>query len=144
MRCSLHTELPANDCFELYAIDKLHNGQPTNRDHKPWLQNFNFGIHPAGTVTDLVGTRHTIRAARILSGKTPADRSEIKFRSHCGFVYSAELLKPTEKRFSSCMRKWSLQNRLPRTWRLTNDHYVAYNRPAGYGRRFHSRATAAA
>ena len=79
MRRSLHTESPANDCFELYAIDKLHNGQPANRDKKPWLQNFNLGIHPAGTVADLVGARYTICAARILSGKTPADCSEIKF-----------------------------------------------------------------
>src|SRR4030095_13478431 len=107
-------------------------------------QNFDFIIHPGRAVANLVRSRNAICTARILSRKTPADRGEINFRPNSGFVHPTEFFEPTKKGLAGGMRERSLQNRFPRSRRLTNNHDVAHDCAAGDRRRFHSRAAAAA
>ncbi len=141
--CPLNAK-PATDYFlQLRALDELRDSQSTDWNNEARPQNFDFIIHPRRAVANLVRSWNTICAARILSGKTPADCREINFRSNSGFIHPAEFLEPVEKRLAGGMRERSLQDRFPRPGRLTNDHYIAQNCAAGDRRRFHARAATA-
>jgi hypothetical protein len=48
------------------------------------------------------------------------------------------LFEPAEHCFTGGVREWSLQNRLARAGRLTNEHDIAEDGAAGHGRRLHS------
>ncbi len=76
-------------------------------------KNLNLIVHPRRAVANLVRRRNPISAAGIFSGKTPADRREINFRSNGGLVHSAEFFEPPKKRFASGVCKRSLQSRFP-------------------------------
>jgi hypothetical protein len=142
--CALNTKFAADHFLQFRAVDELHDSQPSNRNDETRPQNFDLIIHPRSTVANLVRSRNTICAARILSGETPADRCEINSRSNRGFVHPAEFFEPAKKGLAGSMRKRPLQNRFSRAGRLTNNHDVAHDRAAGDRRRFHSRAAAAA
>lgn len=141
MSGTLNTKFAADHFFQLRAIDELRDSQPADRNDEARPQNFDFIIHPGRAVANLVRSRNTICAARIFSGKTPADGGEINLRSNCGFVHPAEFFEPTKKCLAGSMRKRSLQNRFSGAGRLTDDHYVADNCAARDWRRFHARAT---
>src|SRR5215510_13865504 len=127
MPCALNTKFAADHFLQFRAIDELGDSQPTNRNNETRSQNFDFIIDPRRAVANLVRSRNAICAARIFAGKTAADRCEINFRSNGGFVHPTEFFEPAEERLAGGMRKRSLQNRFPWTWRLTNDHHVAYD-----------------
>jgi hypothetical protein len=130
--------------FQFHAINELHNSQPAQGNNEAWPQNLDFIVHPGRAVADFIRRRNTVCAAGILSGKATAHRCEINFRSNRGFVHTAEFFEPAEKGLPSSVRERPLQNRFSRSGRLTNDHYIAHDCPAGHRRRFHSRATTAA
>src|SRR6266536_2418761 len=140
----LKAKFAADYFFQLRAIDELRDSQPADGNDETRPQNFDLTIHPGRAVANFVRSRNAICPARILSGKTPADSREVNFRSNCGFVHLTKFFEPAKKRLASSMRKWSLQNRFPRTWRLTNDHYIAHDGAAGDRRGLHARATTAA
>lgn len=131
MSGTLNTKFAADHFFQLRAIDESCDRQPADRNDEARPQNFDFIIHPGSAVANFVRSRNAICAARIFSGKTAADRCKINFRSHRGFVHPAEFFEPAKKCLASSMRKRPLQNRLPWTWCLPNDHYIAHNCAAG-------------
>jgi hypothetical protein len=100
-------------------------------------------IHPRRAVANLVRSRDTICAARIFSGKTATHRRKINFRPNSRFIHSTEFFEPAKKRLAGGVRKWSLQNRLARSGRLTNDHYVTHDCASRDWRGFHARAATA-
>jgi hypothetical protein len=142
--CSPDTKSAADHFFQLRAVKELHDGQSAHRNDEARLQNFDFIIHPRRAVADFIRSWNAVCAARISSGKTPANRCEINFRSNRSFVHPAEFFEPTEERLASSVRKGPLQNRFPRPGRLTNNHYIAYDCAAGDWRGLHSRAATAA
>ena len=141
---ALNTKSAADHFLQFRAVDELHDSQPTHGNNEARPQYFDFIIHPGRAVANLIRRRNAICAARVFSGKTAADRCEVNFRSDRGFIHPAEFLEPAKKCLASGMRKRSLQNRFPRTGRLTNDHYIARNWAAGNWRGFHLRAATAA
>ncbi len=136
-------EFSANHFLQFFAVDELHDSQPADGNDETWLQDLNLITHPRRTVANLIRCRHAISAAGIFSGKTPADCREINLRSNGRLIHPAKFFEPAEERFASSMCKRSLQNRLPRAGRLTNDHYVAHDCAPGYRRRFHAWAATA-
>src|SRR5438105_5158038 len=141
---ALDAKFAADHFLQFRTIDELRDSQPPDRNDETRSQDFARVIHPQRAVANLVRSRDPICAARILSGKTPADRCEINFRSNRGFIHPAKLFEPAKKCLTGGVRKWSSQNRFSRSGCLTNDHYVAHDCGAGDGRRFHSRAAPAA
>ena len=139
----LNAKLATDYFLQLRAVDESYDSQSTDWNNEARPQNFDFIIHPRRAVANLVRSWNTICAARILSGKTPADCREINFRSNSGLIHPAEFFEPSKKRFASGMRERSLQNRFPRTGSLANDHDVAHDCAAGDRRRFHARAAPA-
>ncbi len=89
------------------------------------------------------GRWDAVGPAGVFPGKTSADRREINSRSNGGFIHSAKFFEPAEKRFPSRVRKRPFQHRLPRTGRLSNNHYVTHYRAARNRRRLHTRASPA-
>src|SRR6267378_1586688 len=140
---TLTAKFPADHFFQLRTIDELRDSQPADGNDKARPQNFDFVIHPGSAVANFVWSRNSIRAARISSRKTAADRCEINFRTDCSFVHRAEFCEPPKKRLTSGVCKRSLQHRFPWTGRLTNDHYIAHDCAARDRHRFHARATTA-
>ncbi len=141
---TLNAKFAADHFFQLRRIDELRDSQPTDGNDEARPQNFDFIVHPGRAVANFVRSRNAIRAARIFSGKTAANRCEINFRTDCRFVHPAKFFEPPKKRFASGMRKRSLQNRFPRTGCLPNNHYVAHDCAARDRRGLHARATTAA
>ena len=138
-----NSESSANYFLQFFAVDKLHDSQPSDGNNQTRPQNSDLVVHPRRAVANLVRCRNAIRAAEIFSRKTAADGREINLRSNGGLVHPAELFEPPKKRFASSMCKRPLQNRFPRTGRLANDDDVAHNCTAGNRRGFHARATPA-
>ena len=138
---TLNAKFAADHFFQLRTIDELCDSQPTDGNNEARQQNFDFIIHPGRAVANFVRSRNAIRAARIFSGKTAANRCEINFGTDCSFVHPAKFFEPPKKRLTSGMRKRSLQNRFPRTGCLTNNHYVADDCAARDRRGLHARAT---
>ncbi len=138
-----NTKFAANYLLQSYAIDKLRDRQPADRNNQARLQDSNFIGHPGRAIVNLIRRWNTVGAAGILSGETPADRREINSRSNGCFIHSAKLFEPAKKRFPSRVRERPFQRRFPRTGRLSDDHHVAHDRFAGDRRRLHARALSA-
>jgi len=124
-------EFSANHSPQFFAVDELRDSQPSHGNDETRSQNSNLVVHPRRAVANLVRRRNAVRAAGIFPGKTAADCGKINHRSNCGFVHPAEFFKPPKKRFTSSMRKRSLQNRFPRTGRLPNYQNIADDCTAG-------------
>src|SRR5262249_35538342 len=131
------TESATDHVLQLCTVDILQNRKPANGNNEMRPQNSNFIIYPQRTIANLIWRRDAIRAAGIFPGKTTADGGEINLRANGGFVHSAKLFEPTEKRFPSSMRKRSFQGWFPRPGRLSDDYYVAHDSASGHWRGFH-------
>ena len=140
---TFYLKFAADYLLQFFAVDELHDSQPSYGNDETGPQNLNFVVHPRRAIANLIWHWNAIRAAGIFSRKTPADCREINFRSDYGLVHTAKLFEPSKKRFASGMRERSLQNRFPRTGSLANDHDVAHDCAAGDRRRFHARAAPA-
>jgi hypothetical protein len=136
-------EFSANYFRQSFAVDELRYSQASEGNDETRLEDLNLIVHPRRAVANLVRGRNAIRAAGILSGKTSADCREINLRADGGLAHRAEFFEPPKKRFASSVRERSLQNRFPRTGRLTNDHDVAHDWAARDRRRFHAWAATA-
>jgi len=137
------TESATYHGLQLCTVDVLHNRQAANGNDEMRPQNSNLIIHPQRTVANLVRRGDAIGAAGTFPGKTTADGGEINPRANGGFVHSAKLFEPTEKRFPSSVRKRSFQGWFPRPGGLPNDYYVAHDSAARHWRGFHPWAAAA-
>src|SRR5438094_7023009 len=138
---TLNAKFAADYFFQLRAIDELRDSQPADRNDETRPQNFDFMSHPGRTVANFVRSRNAISAARIFSGKAAADRCEINFGTDCSLIHPTEFFEPPKKSLASCVRKRSLQHRLPWTGGLTYDHYIAHDCAARDRRGLHARAT---
>src|SRR5689334_21840050 len=113
---ALTPKLSANHQFELFAIDELGNGQPSNGNDELGPKNFDFVSHPGRTVANFIRRRHAIRASRRLSRKTAADRGKINFRADVSLIHSAKLIEPTKKGLPGGVSERPLQSGLARAW----------------------------
>src|SRR2546430_8550229 len=141
---TLNAKFAADYFFQLRAIDELRDSQPADGNDERRPQNFDLTIHPGRAVANFVRRRNAISAARIVSGKTAADRCEINFGTDGSLIHPTKFFEPPKKSLASCVRKRSLQHRLPWTGGLTNDHYIAHDCAARDRRGLHARATTAA
>src|SRR6266480_4698581 len=141
---TLNAKFAADYFFQLRAIDELRDSQPADRNDETRPQNFDFMSHPGRTVANFVRSRNAISAARIFSGKAAADRCKINFGTDGSLIHPTEFFEPPKKSLASCVRKRSLQHRLPWTGGLTYDHYIAHDCAARDRRGLHARATTAA
>src|SRR2546425_8188571 len=94
-------KLSADYFLQLFALYELRDGQPSDRNNQPRLQDFDFFVHPRRAVADFVRSGHSIRSAGRFAGETSANGREINCRSHGGLVHCAKLLEPAEKCLSS-------------------------------------------
>jgi hypothetical protein len=136
-------EAAADDGVEFVEDDELGNGEFTDWNNESWAQNFQFVVHPGGTIRDLLRIGHTIRATDCLSRKTTDDGGEVNSRTHSRLIYSAPFLKPAEQCFAGGMREGTFENRFADAGRLADDHDVADDRAACDRRWNDARATAA-
>lgn len=136
-------EFSADYFFQFLAVDELHDGQSADWNDKARPQNSDLIVDPRRAVANFIRRRNAIRTAGILTRKAAAYCSEINFRANSSLIHSAKLFEPAKKRFASSVRKWPLQQRLPRAGCLSNDHHIADNCAAGNRSRFHARAATA-
>lgn len=71
------SEFSPNYVFQLCAIDKLDNGQSTDRNDQTRPQDLNFIVHPGRAIANLIWRRDAVGAAGIFTRETAADGSEI-------------------------------------------------------------------
>ena len=140
---TFYLKFAADYLLQFFAVDELHDSQPSYGNDETGPQNLNFVVHPRRAIANLIWHWNAIRAAGIFPRKTPADCREINFRSNCGLVHTAKLFEPSKKSFTSGMCKRPLQDRFARTGRLPDDHDVADDCAARDRRRFHARAAPA-
>ena len=104
---TFYLKFAADHLLQFFAVDELHDSQPSYGNDETGPQNLNFVVHPRRAIANLIWHWNAIRAAGIFPRKTPADCSEINLRSDGGFVHPTEFIEPTKESFAGRVRKRS-------------------------------------
>jgi hypothetical protein len=128
----------ADHLFQFRAFNELRDGESSDRNDQARFENLYFLVHPRRAIPDFIRRWDAIGPAGRFSWETSANRCEIKFRAHRGFVHPAKLFEPPEKCLTSSVSERTPQARLARTGRLADYHHIADDCSAGNRFRFHS------
>jgi hypothetical protein len=106
--------------LELFAIDKLHEGESADGNNKARSQNFEFSIQPRRAVSNFIGHGRAIASAWGFTGKASDNSGEIYPRAHRWFIQAAKFLKPAEERLACSVGERPFQRWLTDTWSLSD------------------------
>jgi hypothetical protein len=109
-----------------YRMEFLEHDEFADREFPDWndqlrTQDFQFIVHPRGTIGDFVTRRHTIGATGAFAGETSDNSREVDSGTHHRFIHAAPLFEPAKQSFAGGMRKRPLQHRLAHPRSLTDE-----------------------
>jgi hypothetical protein len=140
---SPHRKTPANYFFQFHEWNEPRDCQSSDGNDKARAQNFEFIVHPRGTVLNFLGIWDAIGAARHFTGKTAANGGEINRRANLLFRKSAKSTEPIEERPTRGVCEGALQHGFAHSRCLADEHNATNDCASRNRWRKHARTTAA-